>query len=276
MREIDNQPEYEFRHKQRVLLNYNGVASEQMQINNRTADKFMQVSDMRSNIVIEKKIEQRVQDYDEIGNVRVGKFIKLPKIGEWTGKGITQTKNEDNIYHVAIDDQELARTVARANDGDGSQFNDRFITAFNKEVNKGIRTCLINEKILNRGQHSLAYTYSLFNTAVWNLSIGPSWIGSELIMNEDPSSRAEGMLIAATFIALMNVKNQAVNLGHAAIDSLPFFKSQSNYRFGRTNYEDPIVRHSIPEYIMPGVPLDRLARGAFYLANHDLIEKNLE
>ncbi len=276
MTEQNNQPEYEFRHKQRVVLNYNGVASEHMQIDNRTADKFMQVSDMRSNVVIEKKIEQRVQDYDEIGNVRVGKFLQLPKLGEWTGKGITQTKNEDNTYHVAIDDQELARVVARTNDGDGRQFNDLFTAAFNKEVNRGLRSCLINEKILNRSQFSLAYAYSIMNTVAWNLSIGPGWVGSELIMNQDPSSRAEDMLIAATFIALMNLKNQVINLGHAAIDSIPVFKSLPNHKLGRTDYNDPIVRHSIPEYIMPGIPLDRLARGAFYLANHDLIEKNFE
>lgn len=101
--------EYKFKHPRRISIDsYNGVAGGGiMELNNPIADGFMRVSDMRSDVVIMKKPQDRIRDYDDIGFVKVA----------------------DDVWYIAVNDQDLADKVARQA-GDDRKFDERFVDAF--------------------------------------------------------------------------------------------------------------------------------------------------
>jgi hypothetical protein len=70
------------------LDTYNGIASDVMELNAPVADRFMQVSDMRGDIVVIRKPQDRVLDYDDVGFVRVAKFLKMPRLDFWKGNNL--------------------------------------------------------------------------------------------------------------------------------------------------------------------------------------------
>lgn len=173
-RMLDVEPKgYEFKHAHRISLDgYRGVGHDLMHLNDPVADGFMRVSDMRSDIVVTQKPQDRALDYDEIGFVRVGKFLNLPRMELWHGDGIVDIKKEDDIWLVAINDQALANKVARSNDG-RRKFDDLFIEDFRDALIRGSIQCLKNEKILNNGRYNLStltsYVYLTYSSLSWLL-----------------------------------------------------------------------------------------------------------
>lgn len=260
--------EHQFRHQTQVSLEqYHGVAHDIVRLNDRIVDGFMRVSDIRKDVVIVSKPEKRVTDYDQLGFVRVGKFIKLPNFNEWTGNDMLQTKKENDCWIIAINDQELARNVARTNTGD-KKINDLFIDAFQHEVQKGLRSILKKEKLLNAGEYDLAILLGTTNAAL------VAGTFTEFIYRA-ASSGLDANHIKALLIAFVgfNLILNLANLGLAGSKEIfgpeekidlpglrEIFKIASD-----SDWQEPFVKHSPVEYMLPVIPIDRLIRGLTYL-----------
>lgn len=182
-----NEPRgYKFKHGKRISLDsYRGVTHDLMQLNDPVADGFMRVSDMRNDIVVIQKPQDRVRDYDEIGFVRVAKFLKKPRMEFWHGDGMVETKREDGVWLVAINDQELADRVARSNDG-MKKFDNMFVDAFCGEVTRGLIDCLRRERLLNSGKYNLAVYASYKSLLLFDLFLIPALTMAKVASGDNP------------------------------------------------------------------------------------------
>lgn len=258
MPDIEGGKEYKNKHPKAIHLNtYRGVACNLMSLNEPAADRFMQVSDIRTNIVIIQKPQDRVKDYDDIGFVRVAKFLKMPRLDFWhNGNGILQIKREDRTWYIAINDQDLADQVARK-EGDNRRFDDRFVDAFRTEVRGGLTS-----------YHGLIS---------FDLVVGPMMIAVSLL-NADPESAAKSVAL----VAIANTAYNGLSLVGAGLNwaGQRIFGSylDLDLELNAQDFNDPFVRRSIPELLLPPVPVDRLIRGLNYLSRYgdELIRKELK
>jgi len=263
----DQEPkEYQFKHSRRISMDsYNGVAGGIMELNDPIADGFMRVADMRSDVVIIQKPQERVRDYDEIGFVRVAKVLKLPRLDFWRDSNdLTQTKKEDDIWYIAINDQDLADRVARA-EGDNRKFNERFVDAFQAEVRNGLATCLRREKLLNSGKYNFGFLVAYHGLLNYDLLLAPVAVVTS-ILSGDPMSAAK----VALLIAIANSTWNTFNLAGAGMTYLEdkIFGAEGAIKPSTPNFNDPFIRHSVFDLVMPPVPIDRLVRGSRYLTQH--------
>lgn len=269
MSDVETGTEYKNKHPKSIHLDtYRGVACDLMELNDPLADKFMQVSDMRGDIVIVQKPQDRVRNYDEVGFVRVAKLLKLPKLDFWRSSNeLLQTKKEDGTWYIAINDQELADKVARAQ-GDNRKFDERFVDSFRKEVKGGLATILKREKLLNSGKYNLGFLIGYKGFLVYDLLLGPVFLADIIL-----SGNIESMPIFLGGIAALNAVANTANLalaGFTWVDeklSVPGRFDNTNF-YVTTNFTNPFVKPSLVELIMPPVPVDRLVRGLFYLSKH--------
>lgn len=269
---------YQFKHRTRVSLDeYRGVARDIMELNAPVADGFMQTADMRGDIVIVQKPQERARDYDQIGTVRVAKFLQMPRLDVWNRNNTVQTRKEDDTWYVAIDDQELAQNVARSPDGTG-KFNDRYVNAFQQELKKGMKDVLKREKLLNGGEYNFAFLVSYHNFLVHNLLTLPLLELEILLQSSNIAQAADGTAKIAVAYAGVNAAFNGFNLFCSLVGNFLEKKggiSRDKRMIRDADFEEPFIRHSIPEYIMPTVPVDRLLRGMKYLRDHgnELVEQ---
>lgn len=259
--------DYRNRHAKGIHLNYRGIASNLMELNHPMTDGFMRVSDMRGDILVVQKPQDRVRDYEDVGFVRIAKFLKMPRLELWRGDNIMQTRREDNVWLVAINDQELADKVAR-DETPGRKFEDRFIDAFKVEVNRGLLDCLKREKLFNGGKYNLAFGVGYYSLLSYDLLLYPAVVAVGFTGQLNDPTEAIGAMTA--FIALVHSAHNSFNLFGAALDYVTDrFLGPSALRSGiKPQFNDPFIKHSILELIMPVVPLDRLVRGSRYLSQH--------
>lgn len=256
------------KHPFRIHLDtYHGVASNLMELNEPIADRFMQVVDMRGDVVIVQKPQERVRNYDDIGFIRVAKLLKMPRLDRWSdGDGILQTKKEDGIWYIAINDQDLAERIARE-PGNNRRFDDRFIVAFQAETTRGLAACLRREKILNGGNYNFGFLANYHTLLAWDLPYSLYFL-TKSVMTADPE------LAARTVVAVMlfNVSGNVLNLFGAGmnwIDEKKLSRPNIPFKPGLVpQFNDPFVKHHWADLIMPPVPLDRLIRGSCYLHHH--------
>lgn len=263
---IVHQPEgYEFKHAQRIHLDsYRGVGKDFMSLDDRIADGFMRTSDMRGDVVITQKPRERVHDYDQLGHVRVAKFLRMPRIDFWNGDNVTETRKDgDGHWNIAINDQELADKTARAGTGK-NDFDERFVTAFRSEVKRGLRSCLQREKILNGGNYNYGFLIGYHTVVAYNLLAFPTIAAAKIAVGDNP---IEAFAVAGGLTAVINAANNTLVLGGAGLNHFRgrILGSQSALL---PDFNDPFVKHSVPEMIMPPVPVDRLIRGIRYLNSH--------
>lgn len=244
-----------------------------MELNDVVTDGFMRTADMRSDIIIVQKPQERARDYDQIGTVRVAKFLQMPRLDLWKGNSTVQTRKEDNIWYVAVNDQELAQTVARSGNGEGN-FSERYVDAFRQEVVKGMKDVLKREKLLNGGEYNLAFLTSYFELFTKVLLVLPIAELEVLLHSSSPAEVAQGTAKVVGLYVIVSAASNAFNLFSVFWGNLGEKiglerQKKDGIRLQCPKYEDPFIRHSIPEYIMPPVPLDRLARGMKYLGDHE-------
>lgn len=103
-----------------------------LEVNPPIADGFMKVSDIRRDVRITNKFDNRTIDYDQVGTVRVGKLLKLPTLTSWKKDALTDMRKEEDAWVLAVNDQELARGVAR-NNNKGSKFEDAYKMHFKEK-----------------------------------------------------------------------------------------------------------------------------------------------
>lgn len=276
---LDGEPgEYKFRHTQRISLDqYQGVAKGLMQLNDPVADGFMRVADMRGNVQIIQKPQDRVRDYEDVGFVRVAKFLKMPRLDFWHGDGLVETKKEGGDWLIAINDEDLADKVARTNDGN-RKFDDLYLEAFNQQVKRGLTTCLRREKLLNGGN----YNFGLFLGYGAFLDITvllPTFAVAQVITGENPLNIALTLGGLYTFWTgahnALNLFGAGLHIAEDKIFSSHKPKGVPEFKSALPNFQDPFIKHSLPDMIIgPNVPVDRLFRGLKYLDKHgsELIE----
>lgn len=271
---LDQEPQgYKFKHAKRIFLDgYHGVAKDLMQLNDPIADGFMRVSDMRDDIVVIQKPQDRVRDYDEIGFVKVAKFLKMPRMEFWHGDGMVETKREDGVWLVAINDQELADRVARSNDGK-KKFDDMYVEAFRGEVTRGLTDCLKREKLLNSGKYNLAVYASYKSLLLFDLFLIPVVVAAKVAGGDNPVDIA---LRTSELYAILNGGYNVLNLISSGLREVRDrmvsrigLSEIPGHEFPMPRFNEPFVKHSLPEVVIsPAVPLDRLVRGALYLHKH--------
>lgn len=266
---------YQFRHPKRISLdNYRGIASDIMTLNDPVADGFMRVSDIRADVVVTKKPQERIRDYEDLGTVRISKMLKLPRLDAWKKTGQREVRREDDAWVVAIDDQTIADEVIRSSNK--REFDASFVKRFQREVNKGLKDCLKNEKLLDGGKYNLFFlsNYSLF--LCFDAMVIPAYFSSAL---SSPDTNLAFLLVKTIVL---------YGSAHATSNSLPWIvigmdkihelarkiqeqelgPSPYNFQYPDVNSQEPFIRHSLPEFIMPPVPVDRLLRGIVYLKKH--------
>lgn len=220
-----------------TLEEYNGIASDLMEVNEVVADGFMSVADMRRDIVIISKQPQRTMDYDQLSHVKVGRQLKIPRFGRRQDSTVDVTSDED-AWYIGVDDQTIAR---RADDKRGNtKFDELFTSDFTKEVNKGIKKALVKEKLFNGEEHNWNFYYSYFATA---LTLG---YGISDIMANKPIEILMQYISSQAFVSVLN----------------------RTFTLSKGLRNEPFVRPSFKECILPPIPVDRLARGVIYIANH--------
>ena len=220
-----------------TLEEYNGIASDLMEVNEVVADGFMSVADMRKDIVIVSKQPQRTMDYDQLRHVKVGRQLKIPTFGRRQDSTVDVSSDED-AWYVGVDDQAIAR---RVDDNRGKQrFDELFTADFTKEVNKGIKKALIREKVSNGENLDSNFIYSYLMTF-----IGIKY-SIEDILSKDPAGLVITYLIFQTGANVWN----------------------KQFSSGEHNSSESFVRSSYKECLLPAVPFDRMARGVIYIANH--------
>ena len=262
MADIESGPGYKNKHPKAIYLDaYNGVACDLMELNKPAADRFMQVGDMRGDIVIVQKPQDRVRDYDEIGFIRVAKFLKIPRLDLWHNENeLLQTKKEDGVWYLAINDQDLANQVVRA-EGDNRKFDDRFVDAFRNQVRSGLTAILRREKLLNGGEYDLSFLFAYYGLIKNDLLVGPILVAGALL-SEEPWSTAKTLGVIAAANAIWNTGNLLL-AGITWADKKMFGIPKINLNTPDFNY--PFVKHSVVDLVMPPVPVDRLVRGLHYL-----------
>lgn len=264
----ESQPQdYKFKHAKHISMDgYKGVAGDLMQLNHPVTDGFMQATDMRSNIEIINAPQDRVADYDQIGSVRVGKFLRLPRLDLWHQDGAINTRRENGAWLLAVNDQKLSQEILQKQDQtNGKRFDEVFTKRFEQEIAKGIENCLKKEKLLNNGNYyNLSFLFGYKTLIVWDL-LYPALSGVEMIASgENPTD-----ILMFNVIFLSGV-NAAYNLCNLVLSGVRKKALELNSADGNTlpNYQDPLVKHHILEYVAPPIAVDRVARGLAYMKLH--------
>ncbi len=268
MPERQESGEYKNRHRKSISLeSYRGVGNGIMELNAPIADQFMSTADMRNDIVILQKPHDRVREYDEVGSVKVAKLLKLPSLNLWKGDGIVSTKKEGDTILIAIDDQEISQRVADKNDGKKS-FDELFVGEFQREVRRGLSTCLKIEKLLNGGSYGLGFITAQGHFILWDLYVIPGSVGFELINGTDP---LVGISRIAASVGIAHIGGNAITWVAVVRDKAreSLYKASGRVRnslFSKTIPDDPFVKRNPVDFVMPTVPIDKLIRGELYLA----------
>jgi len=259
-------PGYTNKHSKAIHLDtYHGLGWDFMELNQPVADGFMRVSDMRADVAITQKPQDRVRDYDEIGYVRVAKLLKLPRLDFWhNGNGLVQTRIENDVWYIAINDQELADKVARS-EGNNRKFNERFTDAFRNEVNHGLTTCLRREKLLNSGKYNLGFLAAYFGSLKFDLVFGSALLTKAIFDNN--------LTLAEIAVLLAAMGNVVYNTGNLFGTAITYFYQRlyghsDSINPNTPDFKDSFIKHSLLEFVMPPVPIDRIIRGSRYLGQH--------
>jgi hypothetical protein len=156
-------------------------------------------------------------------------------------------KRENNTWYVAINDQDLANEVARSEDK--SKFEDKFLVGFKQELGRGLTSCLKREKLLNSGHYN------------------PAFLTGYISLGFDIPALAAVLAVSVKEPRLLPYASAYILYHIAFVDTFCNLLNWSRSKIIDNN-NDPFVKHSFPEFLLPGVPVDRLIRGLYYLEKH--------
>ncbi|MBI4096551.1 MAG: hypothetical protein HY425_02415 [Candidatus Levybacteria bacterium] len=262
----ENQPQdYQFKHTKKISMDrYRGVASDLMRLNSPVTDGFMQAVDMRSDIEISNMRQDRVADYDQMGT-GIAKIFKLPRLDLWHPNGATSTMKQDEVWHIAVNDEKLSEEILQQGNSD---FNKRFTARFQQEVAREIKICLAKEKLLNNGEYGMGFSLGYLTTIFWNISFPPIM---EVAILLNGGNMISGTLLTAGIVAASNFGTNALNLGFSGAKKMlnKYLKEYIGEYNVFPGYKDPLIRHHVLECVMPPIPVDRVARGLTYMKLHE-------
>lgn len=153
-------------------------------------------------------------------------------------------------WSVPVNDEKLMEK-AFSGRKDGQSVEEVFHRLFRKQVLNGIDDCLGQEKTSNVGGDKMTTYVSYMALAGCDL-----WLPYNGVIGA--MKHGNGLEIAAAVIAMMAIFNAGVNMVNEI----------SAVHGGASNPDQPFVRHSLMEKVLPPVPLDRFVRGQLYLVMH--------
>lgn len=246
------------KHEARISLDqYGGIASDIMAVNTPVADGFMRVSDLRKDIVIVKKPEQRVADYDQIGDVKVGKLLRVPRLHR--GQTTSGLSHDSDAWYIELDDQAIARKASEKT-SPTQKFDELFTKQFKGEVNERIKEILLREKVVGQGYSFLLGSFNYCLAVALPTGVGVSFIEHPQLM-QNPEAVLGIAFAAFQFNMIANFAGMAGNK----------FREVLSRQLGD---EDSSVlthtfhRRNIFELPLPMIPVDRAIRGRAYIAMH--------
>lgn len=256
---------YQFRHAKRISLDeYRGIGNGNITLNNPIADGFMRVSDMRSDIAIVQKPQERVVDYEQVGHIASGKLLRTPRLEFWNKKGNVQVRKDNDTWYLAVDDQAIGQKATRNSDTKGN-LDDRYLVHFRQEVNKGLLNILYREKLLNSRKFNLAFIQS-YGLSIPNYAVVSYVEANMLTKGASIEQKMTETAMLASFLLIQNAAGNVINLAGSVANAFSQKIGQSPSPY--PSFNDPFVKHSPFELIAPPVPVDRLGRGALYLKRH--------
>jgi hypothetical protein len=218
------------------LDQYGGIARDVMSVNVPVSDRFMSVADVRRDIVVVQKMEERARDYDQIGDVRIGKILSVSRFNR--RERLFDLRSDHDAWYIGIDDQTIARRTNEKKKQDDN-FDVLFTEKFQREVNSGIRKILLKEKLLNGGYYDILLTLGYLSAGFFALNF-----------------------------AQMFERSAAENVIKFASEEMWAFIYNVTANKARSLQKDPFARRTLKECVLPVVPVDRLARGMLYLGMH--------
>lgn len=240
-----------------------------MELNPEHASRFMETAYIRRDVFVTKGVENRIHDYDQVGNVRVGKFLKMPTFGktETRRNDVTTVEKDTDSWNINIADQTLADRVVRRTSTDKS-FDDAYTSAFSEEVQGGLRTILKQEKLLNSGEFNISFLAS-WGLSAFMLDAFVAFLNL-LSSASSPEDFSKTLVVGAGVLPAGNAIFNGVKLYRAIVDEMD---KKSGYYLHSTRFplinlpsmDEPFTRRKLKDVPMPPVPLDRLIKGNVYL-----------
>lgn len=255
---------YQPTHDTQISLDeYRGVASDIMSVNPPVADGFMRVSDLRRNIVVVQRAEQRVVNYDQVGPVKTGKILNIP-IFERTPASSEISYDEDSWF-ISVDDQTLARRSSEETGKGSKKFDEVFTAQFQKEINARIKQLLLREKIIAQGDDPGLTFYGYLPIAIIPAAIltDPEVMPALL---EKPGNLLAALALVYGFSSITNISSTIVTESFSyLLDKLDSDRKRPRH------FNHPFIRKGAKGFLqapLPSIPVDRLIRGRLYLAQH--------
>lgn len=214
---------------------YYGVALDHLQLNTQVADGFVRVSDLRYPI----KITNRPQlERDNI---------------------LSRSHKEDDKWQIAVNEPRL---ISQAKEGKNNypNFQASFVSTVVREMGK----CLTGEKLHNGGDIRFGMLYAYISCILVDLGMVPISIWGGVASEADLTSIVSMAFTTIVLNHLMTNFGIVFEAGVNEVERKILRRSSDHLSF----FNNPFVRHSIPELLLPPVPIDRLVRGHLYLRKH--------
>lgn len=250
-----------------TLEEYRGIGKDILKLNAPVAGGFMKTADIRGNISVTRKDPNKI-----VKPV----FLKKTPAGSWLNTNITEIRQDGNDWQIGINDQLLAKKTKEASTK--ITFDEQYITAFQEEISKGLRSVLKREKLLNSGKYNLTFTSSYLTFIGIDVMLIPIAQIATIFGSENMTTLSQNTLVIASSYIVCNVFRNGFNsLGVMTGNLRRRVGLPEDSPFGLySNYEDPFIKHSVSEHLLPPVPVDKFVKGLIYL-NHNqnrLLEKN--
>lgn len=243
------------------MSSYRGVGDGLFKINEPIADKFMDAADLRSNIFIVQKPQQRARTYLGTGDTMTfnRRKMKEPTINP---DKVVQVVGEGGDWLVMLDDQRMADAAARKNDGT-KKLEDLIFPDFKTNVKAGLTSALIKEKALNGENYNTIFWYSWGIQAIHAANIFIPRIEVNVPYFNIPEM--SGVAGGVEHAALVLLSNTIVNSTLKMSDYLHYLEKVRGIKSEDSYMPNSFVKKSAKEWVFPAVPVHRLARGYAYL-----------
>lgn len=243
-----------------ILYNRGGYLSEFTTLNIQKAAKFLRISDMRRDIVVVDSSDHPNIEHTRVGNdILAMKALETPHLPAILFKprkyaAVTQEKLQ---FEVALKVAQMDVDIRNKGFSNREDYDRQFLRKLNSSLRIGLFDCLTQEKL---GFHDQIDNYLVY----MGLYVLPLLQNVAAITqgNEPPI----GLQKAIIHFFVLNI---LVN-GLRGSQSMFYSRSSGAVIDKRIN---PQMRFDWREGLLPFLPVDRFARGSFYLAvnGNDLI-----
>lgn len=225
----------------RMVNNFSGYGANLVRLDPEIADQFMQVADMKGDVVLTDRLPTNVR-------LSSGHPAALIKSGlDW---------------HINIQGS-VDKAMSKKLTGESP---DVVAAGISKDLSFGLSKALFREKFLNSDKYSMAFWFNYWAFLAFEAGSLPKYI-YEFAHSEDPT------LVVAKAVkawAIVNIVGHSSNLflTRRLTRDLEGVDLPNHPMLNLINDpREPFLRRSVPEMVLaPLVPVDKFAQGALHLA----------